>query len=204
MVLFYSLRTRAVSLRSNGMNIEKIQLEPDEHVLLQVRKHWFVLFVQIVSMVLGALIPLILYVVYVMSPLSEKIPITLNLGMLITFYAGWLLIVWMALFNIWNNYYLDVWTITNKRLIAVDQKGFFSRTTASFRLDRLQDTSIAVKGIIATLLDFGTLEMQTAGEERNFKATGLPHPGDLKALILNAADALNQNGSNTAQHKDGT
>ena len=134
--------------------------------------------------------PVVAYIAYNLSPLSERIPFELHLGMLIATYAAWLLITWMTLFNIWNNYYLDVWTITNKRLIAIDQKGYFTRTTASFRLDRLQDTSIAVRGIIATLLDFGELEMQTAGEERNFKAYGLPHPGDLKSLILNASDTL--------------
>ncbi len=174
------------------MNVEKIQLEADEHVIIQVRKHWFILGVQLLSVVFIALVPLFLYFFMIKSTLFVKLPleIEINIPLMITLYSAWLLIMWMGAFNIWNNYYLDVWTITNKRLIAVDQKGFFSRTTASFRLDRLQDTTIAVQGIIATLLDFGTLEMQTAGEERNFKASGLPHPGDLKAIILNAADTL--------------
>lgn len=174
------------------MHIEKIQLEPDETVIIQVRKHWFILSIQLISIAFVAFVPFVLYIFVMQTTLYAHLPLTtaMNVPTLIALYSAWLLIMWMSAFNIWNNYYLDVWTITNKRLIAVDQKGFFSRTTASFRLDRLQDTTISVKGIIATLLDFGTLEMQTAGEERNFKAYGLPHPGDLKAAILSAADTL--------------
>ncbi len=174
------------------MLVEKIQLEPDETILIQVRKHWFVLLAQMLAVLFLALIPAFLYFFVVYSGIFETIPLsyTPNTALLITLYTAWLLIMWMGAFNIWNNYYLDVWTITNRRLIAVDQRGFFSRTTASFRLDRLQDITVSIRGIIATLLDFGALETQTAAEDRKFKATSLPHPGNLKALILESADKL--------------
>ena len=170
------------------MNIEKIQFEADERILVQVRKHWFILAVQILGLVGVALTPLVLYLFLMKASVPGINVFTFDPGILFTLYSAWLLLIWMSLFSVWNNYYLDVWTITNKRLIAVDQVGFFNRTTASFRLDRMQDTEISVKGIIATLLDYGSLEIQTAGEDTNFKVYGLPSPGDLKALILSAAD----------------
>ncbi len=43
-------------------------------------------------------------------------------------------------------------------------------------------------------LDFGSLEMQTAGEQRNFKATGLPSPGYIKATILRSTDIISSQG----------
>jgi uncharacterized membrane protein YdbT with pleckstrin-like domain len=170
------------------MNIEKIQFETDERILIQVRKHWFILAVQILGIVGAALMPLVLYLFIMNTDVPGMKAFAINTSLVFTLYSAWLLLVWMSLFSVWNNYYLDVWTITNKRLIAVDQRGFFSRTTASFRLDRMQDTEISVQGIIATLLDYGSLEIQTAGEDSNFKVYGLPNPGDLKALILSAAD----------------
>lgn len=170
------------------MNIEKLQFEDDEQILAQVRKHWFVLAIQILGLVGAALMPLVLYLFIIRSEVPGMNAYEFDAGIMFTLYSAWLLIVWMSLFSVWNNYYLDVWTITNKRLIAIDQRGFFSRRTASFRFERLQDMEIQVSGIIATLLDFGSLEIQTAGEEENFKAYGLPNPGDLKALILSTAD----------------
>jgi len=169
--------------------VEKIQLEPDEVIISQVRKHWFVITMQMLSIVIVATLPLIAYVL-----IRTLVPLQLNISEYtsssVAVYSVWLLISWMALFNVWTNYYLDVWTITSKRLIIADQRGFFSRNTASFRLERLQDIIVSVNGIIPTLLDFGELEIQTAGEERNFKATSLPSPGKLKGEILKATDAI--------------
>jgi len=172
------------------MHVSQIQLEADERVLLTVRKHWFILGTQIFAILTLAVFPCILFVgVSLVAPASllEKI----NAGLVVTLYIGWLIIIWMALFSVWTNYYLDVWTVTNKRLIAVDQKGFFFRTTASFRLERLQDIIVSVNGIVATLLNYGSLEIQTAGDEKNFKAFGLPNPPRIKSIILNATDHPN-------------
>lgn len=174
------------------MNIEKIQFENDEQILAQVRKHWFVLAVQILGLVGASIMPFALYLFIMNADIPGIERYSASSGIIFTLYSAWLLIVWMSLFSVWNNYYLDVWTITNKRLIAIDQRGFFSRSTASFRFERLQDMEVSVNGIIATLLDFGSLEIQTAGEEGNFKAYGLPNPGDLKALILSAAEGTPQ------------
>ncbi len=171
------------------MRVSQIQLEADEQVLLTVRKHWFILGVQIFAILILAIVPCIFFVaISIVAPTSllQKV----NAGLMITLYTGWLILIWMSLFSAWTNYYLDVWTITNKRLTAVDQKGFFFRTTGSFRLERVQDIIVSVNGIVPTLLNYGTLEIQTAGEEKNFKAFGLPNPSRIKSLILNATDQL--------------
>jgi hypothetical protein len=171
------------------MKAEKIQLEDDEHILLLVRKHWFVLCLQVISVVIIALLPLaFIAVITRIDAIASHIPF--NSALLVTLYTGWLILQWMALFAIWTNYYLDIWIVTNKRLLAVDQRGFFSRTMASFHLDRMQDISVSVNGILQTFLDYGTLEIQTAGEIGQFKVTGIPKPAEIKSTIINASDSL--------------
>jgi hypothetical protein len=119
------------------------------------------------------------------------------------FYAAWLLVVWMVAFSLWTNYYLDIWAITSKRLVVVDQKRLFHRQTSSFRLERLQDMSVSFHGIIGTFLDFGTLEADTASGEDKFRATGLSHPRELKALVIGAADQTMSHGTKTGEQQDG-
>lgn len=169
------------------MKAEKIQLENDEQILLQVRKHWFVLATRVLSILVLAILPLI-FPVALGSFVALFIEIDTSL--LVALYTSWLIVMWMMLFGVWTNYYLNIWIVTNKRLIAVTQHGFFFRTVASFRLERMQDIIVSVNGILATLLDFGTLEIQTAGEEKNFKVSGIPSPADIKATILQSADTL--------------
>lgn len=175
------------------MLAEKIKFEEDEKILKQVRKHWFVLFVQLFSLLVTALFPIAVFILLSVFVSNFELNIALQnyTTMFVFGYTVWLLLIWMVGFNVWTNYYLDVWTITNKRLIVVDQRALFFRTTGSFRLERLQDMNVEINGIVATLLDYGVLEAQTAtGSEEEFRAAGMPHPRELKSTILEAADQL--------------
>jgi uncharacterized membrane protein YdbT with pleckstrin-like domain len=108
-------------------------------------------------------------------------------------YSLWLLCIWMILTSIWTDYYLDIWCLTNKRIIKIDQAGLFRRKTGSFRLERMQDVNVEINGIIATLLDYGSVHVQTASADmEEFKAFFLPNPQEIKSTILRAGDELMQ------------
>ena len=148
------------------MLLEKIKLEPDEKIVFQVRKHWFILFSHLFALVVAAFIPLVVFLTFTLVPVFDTVQVSLFEGAgsaFVAFYAAWLLLIWMGIFGVWTNYYLDIWTLTNKRLIVVDQLSLFHRHTGSFRLERLQNMNVEYHGIIETLLDFGTLEADTAG-----------------------------------------
>lgn len=174
------------------MLAEKIQLESDETILAVVRKHWFLLSLQIFGVLIGALTPLLLLIViqFIPTDFLDTLGISLNTPLIVGIYTSWLILSWMALFGVWTNYYLDVWTVTNKRLVTVDQRGLFHRDTGSFRLERLQDINVNIRGIIATFLKFGDLEAETASSDKSFIARGIPDPQELKALILKLADSI--------------
>ena len=51
--------------------------------------------------------------------------------------------------------------------------------------------NVQIDGIVATFLDFGSIDVQTAGHgDDHFEAHNLPHPRELKSLILKATDDL--------------
>ncbi len=186
------------------MLLEKIQLEQDEVVVSQVRKHWFILAVEVFAIVVSAFFPFIIVLVFFNIDSTHELAVKLNIhtSLLVALSAMWLLIMWMVLFNIWTNYYLDLWVITTKRLIAIDQRGLFRRRVSSFRLERLQDMTVEINGLLATLLDYGSLRAQTAGGDGNeFIATGLPHPRELKALILQNSDTLMDRSNSNDERK---
>ncbi len=174
------------------MLFEKIQLEPSEKVLKIVRKHWFVIITELFGTFIMLLFPFFLLFLVAVFPQSIiKVDISLShYTTLITFgIAAWSVLTLMAGFATWTHYYLDLWIITDRRIILVDQIHFFNRNVSIFRLERLQDIEFYVKGVIPTLLNFGTIQAQTAGaHESNFKTSGLPNPRELQAIIQKAMD----------------
>lgn len=175
------------------MLFEKIKLEEDEKVLKVIHKHWFVLFMRTFSVIVTAVFPLIGWVILSTLLQTEQSPVAVDLSEYLTyftfFYSAWLLFNWMVLAHMFTDHHLDLWVITDRRIISIDQKGLFRRHVGSFRLEKLQDVNIAIDGIVATFLNFGMVEAQTAsGSEEEFRSFNLPQPREIKAVILQAAD----------------
>ncbi len=175
------------------MLFEKIQLEPDEIVLKMVRKHWFVILAELFGSFVMLLFPFFALFLLALFPNSlETFNVSLGdyTALIAYFVAGWSVISLMSGFMIWTHYYLDLWIITDRRIILVDQIRFFNRNVSIFRLERLQDIEFKINGIIPTFLNFGTLNAQTASHfENNFMSKGLPDPRGLQAIIQKAMDA---------------
>lgn len=117
-------------------------------------------------MFLGILLPIVLYValfVFV-SDATQEIIRTYQAHAVFV-YAVWLLALWGFFAIQWTNFYLDVWYVTQKRIIDVEQKGIFHREISNLRFDKIQDISIEVTGFIATMLNFGDIHVQTAAED---------------------------------------
>lgn len=169
------------------MLFEKIQLEEDEKVATIVRKHWFNIFERSVGAILAALAPVLLF--GALNVFGIDLQLSEYSSLVIFFYSLWVLICWMFVAYAWTDHYLDVWAITDRRIIKIDQSGFFNRQIGSFRLEKLQDMNVEVKGVVQTFLDFGTIEAQTAsGSEEEFQGSYVPKPREIKSLILRSAD----------------
>ena len=93
---------------------------------------------------------------------------------------------WMGLFYALTMYLLDTWIITDHRILDNEQHGFFSRTLSEMNLSKIQDMSVRISGLIPTFLDYGDLEIQTAGTEPKFIFKQIPHPNQVRALLTEA------------------
>jgi len=164
-----------------------IQLEPEEQILYEVRKHPFAFYVQIMGMMIFALVPPLLYELanaFLVKPILYEVKPLFIFGYLI-----FLLFLWMSVFISWTDYFLDTWIVTNRRVIDFDLQGLFSRDIVSVRLENIQDVKIKISGIIATWLKIGKMEIQTAGEAREFSITNAYKPEEAKAIIMRAMES---------------
>jgi len=164
-----------------------IKLHKDEKIILEARKHWFILFAEALFLAFLLVLPIVVAIGANILNASKFITVVGDSTFLfIILTAAWLLFIWITFFVIWTNYYLDILVVTNKRIIDIDQGGLFSREVSTSMLENLEDITIEVHGIIATLLDFGNIHLQTAAESREFVVEGIPNPVKVKGLIFEA------------------
>ncbi len=132
-----------------------------------------------------AFLPLLLEVTvgFSLSFLPLTINETVTPHLRIFLYLLWFLALWVGFFVAWTDYYLDVWQVTDRRIIDVEQKGLFHRDEASVRFENIQDITIDTRGFLATIFDFGDLRVQSAGERREFIIQNVAHPQAMKLRI---------------------
>jgi len=161
-----------------------LELDQDEILIKVFRKHIFHFLTQIFGLIIIALLPLVAYP-FVESFLFPDSPARFAYFSLFIYFM-FLMVLWNIGFVIWTDYYLDMWILTDKRLIDVEQKGLFSREVSSLRLDRIQDIKLQVSGFIQTFMGMGSVYVQTAGSEKEFVIRNAKHPEQAKDMILSA------------------
>lgn len=160
-----------------------MEIQSDEKIILYIRKHWILFMLQIFPLVVLAALPLIFP-----SAATFFLPKYLAgiQNAIWALYTMWLIILWVWAFEMWTKYYLDMWILTNKKIINADQISLFNRYVSTLELEKIQDISVEVKGFIETMLGYGTLRVQTAGEMREFVMDDAAHAEECKQLILDA------------------
>ncbi len=152
-----------------------------EHTLAVLYRHWFVLVGRVAGFIVALLVPL------AVLRFGEAFIVSAGLASLVNALVWlYLFVVWYRFFAVLTMYLLDVWIITDHRIIDSEQHGFFSRTVSEMSMERVQDVSVQVSGFIQTLLDFGNVEIQTAGASEKFVFKQVAHPQQVKDLIMQA------------------
>jgi uncharacterized membrane protein YdbT with pleckstrin-like domain len=93
---------------------------------------------------------------------------------------------------IFHNYYLSIQIVTSERIIDVDQRGLFNREVNTLSISNIEDVSYKKSGFWGTLLDFGNVIVQTAGnsgEGINGKVNGfifdnVPNPAYVSTAVM--------------------
>lgn len=158
-----------------------ITLGTNERILIVLRRHWWVMIGPALFTFLLLFIP---SVVASGAPLVPAIQLDLPEALVRFLTALYFLSLLLFAFILWMNYYLDVWIITNERVIDIEQRHLFSRVISEIPLERVQNVSIEIHGIIETLLKFGHIKVQTAGHREPFMIPDVPELYRAKDLIL--------------------
>jgi uncharacterized membrane protein YdbT with pleckstrin-like domain len=80
--------------------------------------------------------------------------------------------------------------VTDRNITQVLQVSLFSRKTSQLNLYNVEDVTASENGFLSTILGFGELVIETAGEQANFRYNYCPRPGYYAKIILDAREKL--------------
>lgn len=110
-------------------------------------------------------------------------------GIFINFLVIILSIVYLIIatftFAQWVSYYYDVFVVTDKEILDVDQNSIFDRRITEVSLLRIQDVSARITGFLPTIFGYGDVVAESAGENsRTYVIDCIPHPVEVANKIL--------------------
>ncbi|OIO07804.1 hypothetical protein CO115_04520 [Candidatus Falkowbacteria bacterium CG_4_9_14_3_um_filter_36_9] len=156
---------------------------PDEKIIKVIRRDLFILIKKVDILILLVLLPLFFFYAITLN-LPDLLTGNISLPIIILIISAYFLFLWLFFLFSFIDYYLDFWIVTNERIIDVQQNGFFSRIISEQKLDKIQDVTSEVHGMMATLFHFGNVQVQTAGAKQKFNFEDVPYPNNVRDLLI--------------------
>jgi uncharacterized membrane protein YdbT with pleckstrin-like domain len=154
-------------------------LKEHEQVIMTLHRHWIILvfhFLYFLALFVSSWV-LIAY----RSPIMDLIWWSL--------YWWWLAIYWIVFLTFilidWINDELDLFIITDSRVIGIEQISALSRNVTECSLDRVQEVNAHTSGILQTIFKFGDVHIRTASETSNMIVNYAPDPIENSRRINN-------------------
>lgn len=173
-----------------------IEFDDQEELLLEIRKHIFGLFLIVLSGTLIALALLATTIALASSSflfdlgLDNAKPVIALLGFVVTVVIAIATIIYVQLYR------SNVVFITNEKIAQILYITLFNRKISQLNIGDVQDVTVSQNGFFAHIFGYGTLVVETAGEQQNYTFSFVPNPYQSAKIIITAhEDNLKQYGN---------
>jgi uncharacterized membrane protein YdbT with pleckstrin-like domain len=141
------------------------QLEPDEQLVVEVTRHPIGILFFYIQAGLGVAVAIAL-AAFIGPSLNDTFPDADKvLAVGVVFLA---LIMGLILLVATSVYRASKLIVTNKHVIQVLQRGVFDRKVSQLSLMRVENVTSEEPGFFASIFNYGTIRIETAGEQDNF------------------------------------
>lgn len=155
---------------------------PDEKIVIVAREHWFRLASKVFLILILSLLPVIFKLLLVDS---DYLDTSKTAGAIVsTISAVYYLALLVALFVVFVLYYLNLYVVSENRIVDIDQTGILFHEVSELNIETIEDVSSQTKGVLGNLLNYGTVYIQTAGAQEKFEFENVPHPEIISKIIL--------------------
>ncbi len=89
-------------------------------------------------------------------------------------------------------YWGNSWVVTSDSITQITQTSLFDKRSSQLSLGNLEDVSAEQNGILAHMLNYGLIRVETAGERSKFVFLYCPNPNYYAQKILSAREQFEQ------------
>lgn len=167
-----------------------LNLSSHEYIINAVRRHPIGLVIPVgltvflVALVASILInyPLIMEALGVFDPPAFGPVFLIGFLLILLFGIGGYISVWVYM----NNRFF----LTNESVIQELQQSLFIRKEQTVSLVNIEDASFDQRGILQTLLNYGSIRLSTEGDETTYRFTYVSNPKKQIEVLNNAVEAF--------------
>ncbi len=166
---------------------EFIHQKSYENILYRIRRHPLT-FIPIVALFLFLLlVPVVLYVVMV-SIFPGLLTGPRSFPLLVLLASVYFLSMYLLFYVRFLDYYLDLWIITNDRIVDIEQNNLFSRSVTELDLFRIQDVTAEMHGFFATILNYGDVLVKTASSNTHIVFRNVSAPNHIREELIRLSE----------------
>lgn len=165
-----------------------IEFDEDEELIGEIRKHPFgLLVIDVIGFAITfllAVIPIALALNLDFFQLDGSPNSSAFSGLLI--FIGVVLAVLSIVATLISAmlYRNNVIYVTNEKIAQVLYTSLFNRKMSQLSIGDVQDVTVTQKGIFSRIFNYGTLVIETAGEQQNYTFTYVPSPYESARLLV--------------------
>lgn len=150
--------------------------DEEEKIVLLLRRHIITNVPWLLGAILMVLTPIIILPLF---PILSFLPTNYQLIAIL----GWYLVTTAFILENFLSWFFNVNLITDERIIDIDFHNLIYKEVSDAKIDKIQDTTYNMGGVVRTMFNYGNVFIQTAAEVPTFEFLAVPQPDKVVKIL---------------------
>lgn len=183
-----------MEMSDNKTKFKLIELDQNEKIVCEIRKHPLG-YIGIYTIGIIVSLSAIIFSIFLSASVEDNIAgvnlSEMNASLLVTVFGAIVGVFIMIISLISAHLYRqDFLLVTSDKIVQCINNSLFNKKVSQLKIIDAQDVTVLQAGILAKAFNFGTIVIETAGEQTNYTFTYVPNPYERAKEIMSVQEAI--------------
>jgi uncharacterized membrane protein YdbT with pleckstrin-like domain len=164
--------------------------EENERVILFLRQHIVVNVPWILTALIFLIAPTFLFPIFLNL---VRVSIAVPAGYILVGTIFWYVATFGFVLGKFLGWFFNIYIVTNERVVDIDFRYLLYKNFSEAELTKIQDISYTSGGILSTIFNYGTVNVETAGEVPSLEFDMVPAPERVVETIRSLTERSENN-----------